>query len=59
VRLSRGPSWDGGEEVRQRWLQAEEAYLSTQDPAAQADLRVDGSGSLPHDPFQEYVRIRG
>ncbi|HLH67988.1 MAG TPA: uridine kinase [Candidatus Dormibacteraeota bacterium] len=60
VRRSRGPGRDGeGEETRRRWLRAEDAYLASQNPAAQADLRVDGSGSLPHDPLREYVRIRG
>lgn len=36
---------------------AEEAYLASQSPAAAANLRVDGSGRVPHDPTQEYVRL--
>jgi len=40
------------------WLPAEEAYLSSQDPAAAAHLRVDGSGAVAHDPAREYVRVR-
>lgn len=34
-----------------------EAYLSGHDPVARADLRVDGSGHLPHDLGSEYVRL--
>lgn len=55
-RLHRGngasPDADGAQ------LQADEAYLATQDPSAAAHLRVDGSGALPHDPAREYVRLR-
>jgi len=40
------------------WQAAEEAYLASQDPAAAAHLRVDGSGVVPHDPAREYVRLR-
>jgi uridine kinase len=40
------------------WLSAEEAYLASQDPVAQAHLRVDGSGAVSHDPSREYVRVR-
>lgn len=40
------------------WRAAEEAYVATQDPAAAAHLRVDGSGRIPHDPAREYVRLR-
>ncbi len=40
------------------WHPAEEAYLASQDPAAEAHLRVDGSGAVPHDPAREYVRVR-
>jgi uridine kinase len=40
------------------WLPAEEAYLASQDPAAAAHLRVDGSGALAYDPAREYVRVR-
>ncbi|HZU15617.1 MAG TPA: uridine kinase [Candidatus Dormibacteraeota bacterium] len=58
VRRSRGPGRDGEGEERWHRLLAEDAYLAAQDPAARADLRVDGSGSLPHDPLREYVRIR-
>jgi len=39
-------------------LGAEEAYLASQDPAAAAHLRVDGSGAVAHDPAREYVRVR-
>jgi len=62
---------DSPREVRQRrldrgngsapsapWLPAEEAYLASQDPAAGAHLRVDGSGAVAHDPAREYVRVR-
>ena len=34
-----------------------DAYLSGHDPVARADLRVDGSGHLPHDLGSEYVRL--
>lgn len=55
-RLDRGngatPGGDGP------WLPGEEAYLASQDPAAAAHLRVDGSGLVPHDPAREYVRVR-
>jgi uridine kinase len=34
-----------------------EAYLSSHDPVVRADLRVDGSGRLPHDLGNEYVRL--
>jgi uridine kinase len=40
------------------WRAAEEAYLASQDPAGAAHLRVDGSGTVPHDPAREYVRLR-
>ena len=40
------------------WQPAEEAYVASQDPAAAAHLRVDGSGAVPHDPAREYVRVR-
>jgi len=40
------------------WLPVEEAYLASQDPAAAAHLRVDGSGAVAHDPAREYVRVR-
>jgi uridine kinase len=48
----------GGGRGDRSWLAAEEAYLSSQDPAAAAHLRVDGSGAIPHDPAREYVRLR-
>jgi hypothetical protein len=34
-----------------------DVYLSGHDPVARADLRVDGSGHLPHDLGSEYVRL--
>jgi hypothetical protein len=34
-----------------------EGYLSTHDPVARADLRVDGSGRVPHDLESDYVRM--
>ena len=37
---------------------ADEAYLESQDPAAAAHLRVDGSSAVAHDPAREYVRVR-
>lgn len=40
------------------WLAAEETYVAAQDPAGAAHLRVDGSGTIPHDPAREYVRLR-
>jgi uridine kinase len=40
------------------WMPAEDAYIATHDPAAAADLVVDGSGQVAHDPTSEYVRIR-
>jgi uridine kinase len=53
-RLDRGRPLDR----HRAWLPAEEAYLASQDPAAQAHLRVDGSGAVRHDPAREYVRVR-
>lgn len=35
----------------------ESTYISGHDPAARADLLVDGSGSVAHDPQSEYVRL--
>jgi uridine kinase len=35
----------------------ESTYISGHDPAARADLRVDGSGSVEHDLETEYVRL--
>jgi hypothetical protein len=40
------------------WQRAEDAYVASQDPAAAAHLRVDGSGATSHDPAREYVRLR-
>jgi len=60
VRLRRAGAGEGeeaGEWERLR-LPAEEAYVAAQDPAGSAHLRVDGSGSLAHDPSREYVRVR-
>lgn len=39
-------------------LAAEEAYIESQNPAASAHLRVDGSGAVAHDPAGEYVPVR-
>jgi len=39
-------------------LAADEAYVESQNPAASAHLRVDGSGAVAHDPAGEYVRVR-
>jgi pantothenate kinase len=55
-RLRRGNGAGPAHDVQ--WLPDEEAYLAAQDPAASAHLRVDGSGSVPHDPAREYVRVR-
>jgi hypothetical protein len=35
---------------------SEDAYLTSHDPTRAVHLRVDGSGRVPHDPTQEYVR---
>ena len=47
-----------GSLLERNWPHAEEAYIETQDPAASAHLRVDGSGALAHDPAGEYVPVR-
>jgi uridine kinase len=39
-------------------VSAEEAYIAAHDPAGSADLIVDASGAVAHDPSREYVRIR-
>ena len=38
---------------------AELAFGPDHDRAAGAHLRVDGSGAVEHDPWREYVRLRG
>jgi len=59
VRRRRLESENGSRSVLERnWQHAEEAYIETQDPAASAHLRVDGSGALAHDPLGEYVPVR-
>jgi hypothetical protein len=59
LRLRRHPERDdpvGGGSELDAWS-GEPAYVSGQDPAARADLLVDGSGSVAHDPESEYVRL--
>ena len=59
VRRRRLVSENGaGSLLERNWPHAEEAYIETQDPAASAHLRVDGSGALAHDPVGEYVPVR-
>lgn len=60
VRLARGIARDG-EAYRSRWeawsLEEDESF-STDATRERADLRVDGSPTLPHDPEREFVVIR-
>lgn len=60
VRLARGLARDGLD-ARSRWLDAwipaEERYVAAQRPADFADLVVDGSGQVEHDPETQYVRL--
>jgi len=59
LRLRRAGGEDGEVATWERvGLAAEEAYVSAQDPARSAHLRVDGSGAVAHDPTREYVRVR-
>lgn len=59
VRRRRLESGDDTELLLERaWLPAEKAYVTDQNPAASAHLRVDGSGTVAHDPTGEYVRLR-
>jgi uridine kinase len=62
TRLARGLERDG-EAARQvwvsDWMPAEERYLNAYQPHKCADLLVDGSGRVSHDPNREFVRIDG
>lgn len=59
VRRRRMQDGDGTRLLWERaWLPAEKAYVTDQNPAASAHLRVDGSGAVAHDPTGEYVRLR-
>lgn len=40
------------------WMAAEEAHLAADRPWTRADLVVDATSDVPHDPDQEYVRRR-
>jgi uridine kinase len=62
LRLARGRerdrdngNWPLWESV---WVPAEDAYTAAHEPAVSADILVDGSGQVAHDPGREYVRIR-
>jgi hypothetical protein len=50
------PDGDGGEPELAP-APGESTYVSGHDPAARADLRIDGSGSVAHDLETEYVRL--
>lgn len=60
TRLARGLARDG-EAARQLWVSdwmpAEERYLNAYQPHLSADLLVDGSGTISHDPNREFIRI--
>jgi uridine kinase len=58
VRGHRARNDDRGFQQEEAWMRAQEEYLVTQDPPAAAHLRVDGSGTVEHDPAGEYVRLR-
>ena len=54
-RHTAGRERDGGSALEAS--SGESAYVSGHDPAARADLLVDGSGSVEHHPESEYVRL--
>jgi uridine kinase len=60
IRLARGIERDG-EAARERWVSewmpAEERYADLDGPRERADLVVDGSGTVRHDPRIEFVQI--
>jgi uridine kinase len=58
LRLVRGIARDGAgsREIWERdWMVAEELYIAAQRPRERADLVLDGSGRVPHDPLREAV----
>ncbi len=60
IRVARGIA-RSGESIRaiweNDWMIAEDLYREVQRPYASADLVVDSSGDIPHDPEQEYIAI--
>ncbi len=59
TRLARGIARDG-EAARHQWVNdwmpTEQRYVATFRPYGRADLIVDGSGTVPHDPALAFVR---
>lgn len=62
LRLARGIA-RSGEQIRDRWehdwMVAEDRYIAAQHPQDRADLVVDSSRTLSHDPMHTYVYLRG
>jgi len=58
-RLRRGLERDGEHmlEFWQWWMDAEDRYVADERPDLDADIRVDGEPTLPHDPAQEFVQV--
>jgi uridine kinase len=59
VRLSRGLERDG-EAMRpawDRWMAGEDVFFARDRTRERADLVVDGSPTLPHDPEIEFIRL--
>ena len=60
VRLARALQRDGrGARLmwEKVWMPAEDRYIGSERPHDVADLLVDGSGCVPHEPSREYVRL--
>jgi hypothetical protein len=59
MRLERGIERDG-ESMRpawDRWMAEEDAFYARDRTRERADLIVDGSPTLPHDPETEFVTV--
>lgn len=59
-RLARGLRRDGVAMLSawERWMAEEDAHYFTDRAAERADVVVDGSPALPHDPEEEFARLR-
>jgi uridine kinase len=59
TRLARGIA-RSGESIReiweQDWMVAEDLYIQHQHPELRADLLIDSSGQVEHDPSAEFIR---
>jgi uridine kinase len=60
IRLARGIA-RSGEKIRplweHDWMVAEDLYIAAHRPGERANLVVDSSGTLQHDPESEFVRL--